>query len=120
MLAPLRSAFAGQLMVCDMKSSSEISPVNVEMTTEHCMHQMAVSDERGGIDHQSTNMLKSCCNDSGAYKSDCHSAITASLFMQRTQFSPVLINTDVLENTTHTLIVRALSPPSRPPLLLHS
>ncbi len=121
MLAPLRSAFAGQMMACDMKASlPEVSSADVAMSAEHCQQQIDLSTVEDPVEYQGNHMVKSCCNDDGACKSDCHFAITASLFMQQTQFSPALINTDVLENITNTLLVRALTPPSRPPLSLYS
>jgi len=126
MLAPLRSAFAGQLMVCDMKMSmSKAALVVDELTVDktaalakYCQDMMnsASLDER--VEYQT--MTKSCCDDGGACSVDCHSAVSISLFMQDADYSSALLNSVTFDNISSALLVRELIPPSRPPLSLYS
>ncbi len=133
--APLRSVFAGQLMVCDMKTSLSEAILVVDgmvHSAVHCQDNKANVSADDPIKyqgkfqgkyqskHQTKQMAKNCCNDDGVCKSDCHFAITASLLMQDIEYSPVLIDADVFENTSNNLIIRVLTPPSRPPLFLYS
>ena len=125
MLAPLRSAFAGQLMVCDMKMSisktasvvDEVA-VNKAVSAKHCQDMMdhAPTDER--VEYQT--MTKSCCDDGGACSVDCHSAVSVSLFMQDADYSSALLNSVTFDIISSALLVRELIPPSRPPLSLYS
>jgi len=86
------------------------------------MMDSAPADDR--IDYQSDHQInytaKSCCNDDGVCNSDCHFALSVSLSMQRADFSPVFLTTDIFENVSNALLVRELTPPSRPPLFLYS
>lgn len=125
MLSPLRSAFAGQLMFCDMKMSmsktalvvDEVT-VNKAVSAKHCHDMMdnAPADER--VEYQT--MTKSCCDDGGACSVDCHSAVSISLFMQDADYSSALLNSVTFDIISSALLVRELIPPSRPPLSLYS
>ncbi len=127
MIAPLRSAFAGQLMVCDMKMSSRMSSskalsvaVDAKMPAQHCVIQAESVSTEIRIESQGTHTANNCCNDDGACKSDCHFALSASLFIQHTDYSPALLNAHIIDNISNALLIRVLNPPSRPPLFLFS
>jgi hypothetical protein len=127
MIAPLRSVFATQLMACDMEVTQSPVTVGATSSAEHCRQVMgdlpmgnvsadSISADSVHGDHQAKN----CCNGNGACMSDCHFAISASLFIQNADYSPALLNTDIFDSVSSTLLVRELNPPSRPPLSLYS
>jgi len=123
MFAPLRSVFAMQLTSCDMNASSATD--DVVLSAAHCLYMTDSASADDRIDYQSNNQIdhtaKNCCSsDDGACNSECHFAVSASLFMQRADYSPVLLATVIIENVSTALLVRELNPPSRPPLSLHS
>lgn len=122
MFAPLRSAFAMQFMSCNMQpppTKAESSSMMVSPTTEHCQH-MSVDAPVDDSVYPVSHTVKSCCNGDAPCSSSCHFAISASLFLQAADYSPALINTDTFAIISNALLVRELSPPSRPPLSLHS
>lgn len=67
-------------------------------------------------DHQANN----CCSDNADCIYDCHFTISLSMFFQGADFLPVLLNTVVFDNISNTLLLRELSPLSKPPLTLYS
>ena len=115
MLLPLRGAFAMQLVACNMDDTS------ATMSLEHCQHKAALSASAGSVvkQHASTP-YKGCCSNGGACMSDCHFAMSASLLVTDSGYAPVLLATAVIATISNALVVRELSPPSRPPLTLHS
>jgi len=122
MFAPLRSVFAGQLMVCNMKTSSTNASsvvVDAALSAKHCLNMMdgATVDDR--VESQNNYSMKSCCDD-GACSSDCHVAAFVSLLMQAVDYSPTLLKAATFNMISSTLLVRELIPPSRPPLSLYS
>jgi hypothetical protein len=122
MFAPLRSVFAAQLMVCDMKSSSpEVSSaVDAALSVKHCVKMMDGSSADARNEYQNDQTAQSCCGDDGACKGDCHFAVSASLLMQGADYSPVFLGTATFDMISSALLVRELIPPSRPPLSLYS
>ena len=121
-IAPLRSVLAAQLMACDMKTAS----ADVVLSAEHCQHKAGLGSlmKIPASDLQDDLLIvkhtKSCCSTNSACMSDCHFAISASLLIQTAEYSPVLLVIDTFDNVSSSLIVRELSPPSRPPLSLYS
>ncbi len=82
------------------------------------MLDSATANDR--VNLQVNHAAKSCCSDDGPCNSSCHFSITASLFIQRADYSPALLNSDTFDIISSVLLVRELSPPSRPPLPLYS
>jgi hypothetical protein len=122
MFAPLRSVFSMQLMTCDMSASTSKAALSsiVMASAEHRQHMMdsAIIDDRDS--HQVDHMMKSCCDDDAPCKSHCHFSLSASLFLQRADYSPALLNAVTYDMISSALIVRELCPPSRPPLSPYS
>ncbi len=127
-LAPLRSVLASQLMACDMEETSAVVMAEAGDSMNHCehlSHDMSIdmpqdkqlSDDSAS--HKNTVQVTSCCSDDSC-KSNCHFAVSASLFIQNSEYLPMLFSTDVFETSVTTLLVRELSPPSRPPLSFYS
>ncbi|MBE9567712.1 MAG: hypothetical protein IMF14_03380 [Proteobacteria bacterium] len=122
MFAPLRSVFAMQLMACDMDTSSMAtvqSPAVKVLSSEHCRHMQGAeaTDTVSSNGHQ----VNRCCDDiSSACMADCHFSAPLSLYLQQVEYLPVLLKTETFENVANALIVRELTPPSRPPASLYS
>ncbi|MFV2004683.1 MAG: hypothetical protein ACC650_05715 [Gammaproteobacteria bacterium] len=125
MMAPLRSVLATQLMVCDMKADSLVT-AEASVSAKHCQHGIGNDSMSNASvlevqdDFQIGKQTKSCCSSNSACMSGCHFAISASLFIQPADYSPALLVIDTFDNVSSLLIVRELSPPSRPPLSLYS
>jgi len=125
MFAPLRSVLATQLMTCDIKATT----ADVVLSAEHSQFMMndllaadvSIDDQMDyQMDYQSGHTAKNCCGNNNACMSDCHFAMSASLFMQRAEYSPAFLNADTFDYDSSALLVRELNPPSRPPLSLNS
>ncbi len=118
MFAPLRTVFAGQLIVCDMQSKTSPVTADAASSAKHCQYMMdsAPADER--VEYQT--LAKSCCDDGGACSIDCHSAVSISLLMHDADYSAALLSSVTLDTISSALLVRELIPPSRPPLSLYS
>jgi len=78
------------------------------------------ADAKDDAVYSAGHAVKNCCNGDAPCSSSCHFAISASLFLQAADYSPSFINTDTFAIISSALLVRELSPPSRPPLSLHS
>jgi len=120
MFAPLRSAFAAQFTTCNMNADMASATESASNHQQHMMNSLQETVDQVNMTQADITQAKNCCGDKGACKSDCHIAISTSLFMQRVDYAPLLINTDTINNISSTLLVRELSPPSRPPLALYS
>ena len=142
MLAPLRSVFAMQYVACDMKSMPSSALADTVMTaaghSHHALAALSLADVSTGdvtsknivnradyqakqsANQQASQLSKDCCGNSNTCLSDCHFAISVSMFLQAVDYSPLLLNTDVFENVSITPLVRELSPLSNPPLHLYS
>jgi len=118
-VAPLRSVFAMQAMVCeDMSTELQQSRVtDSALPTDHCRTMMPVAGAApaAGLSAQSYN---TCCHDDGACKSDCHFTMSVSLPIYQGEYTAVLFGTETLDADSTILVVRELNPPFRPPLSL--
>jgi hypothetical protein len=121
-LAPLRSAMAAQQVPCDMadmdmgKTSMSVSDTVQASAQSHDMslHEMPadqIQTNQSAADHQC------CCCDSDCV-SNCDMGVTASLVMQASSYSPVYVNASNSISFKSEILVRALTPPSRPPAYL--
>ena len=110
-------------MVTDTTAAGSFS------SSGHCRHEMQVrlSDDAltdvqivDLVKYSSGSQAKSCCDNGGACMSDCHFAMSASLFIKLAEYTSALRHTDTFDVISGALLLRELSPPSRPPLSLHS
>ena len=123
MLTPLRAVMAVQSSHCDMaEMDMDVTALSISMAMpvqHHEMHDMS-SGEMSAIqvsDDQSAGNQQCCCCDSDC-ASNCDMSVTASLHMQASSYSPVYINTSNTTSFNSEVLVRALTPPSRPPAKL--
>jgi len=58
---------------------------------------------------------KQCCCCDNDCMSNCDMGVTASLFMQVSAYTPDFVKTTNSISYTSEILVRALTPPSRPP-----
>ncbi len=118
MFAPLRSAFAMESSHCDMDgdmssmSAQSMSP-GMQMNHEAMNHEQ-MNHEQMDLEQMNHDC---CCCDNGC-NSNCDMGTTASLLMQVSSYSPIFIKTDNIFISSPELQLRALTPPSRPPLTL--
>ena len=115
MFAPLRSVMAEQFSSCAMDEMST-------MSSENLLHQMHLSQTTVDVSvsepqasQQSTMQHDCCCCDGDNCASDCHMGMAASLFFQFSSYTPVYVNAANIALYASDLLVRALTPPSRPP-----
>ena len=113
MLAPVRSVMAMQQSHCDMDSDEMSEMMSSDVSMSHDMSAMMSSndttDQKSDINHHC------CCCDNGC-SGNCDMSIAASLLVQASSYSPVLLSIESLISKSPDLQVRALAPPSRPPL----
>jgi len=114
MFAPVRSALAIQQSHCDMDSEEMSEMMSSDVQEVHDMSAMTspdATDQNSDINHNC------CCCDSGC-AGNCDMSIVASLIIKPSSYSPVLLTAENLISNSPDLQVRALTPPSRPPLNL--
>jgi hypothetical protein len=97
---------------CDMDNEemSEMMSSDVQM-----VHDMSVMISPGGTDQSSDLNHDCCCCDNGC-AGNCDMSIAASLIIKPSSYSPVILTAESLISNSPELQVRALTPPSRPPL----
>lgn len=119
MLTPLRAVMAVQSSHCDM-AEMDMDVTTVSMSDQgHDMHDMS-SHEMSAMqvsDDQSAGNQQCCCCDSDC-ASNCDMNLTASLYMQASSYSPLYLSTSNSSAFNSEVLVRALTPPSRPPAKL--
>ena len=123
MLAPLRGVLAMQSAHCDMGDM----PASVQMQEDASapaydnvspdFSDMAAAYHHGDKSSQSMDH-KCCCCDANSCGSDCDMGMAVSLLMQVSSYSPIFVKAEKLSPSSQVLRVRALTPPSRPPLIL--
>ncbi len=128
-LAPLRSVFAMQLMVCDMENMSMqdtaavINSIDTDSSVAHLSSE-ATAEPAAYSGFSDTPQVQkdtaNCCSDVNGCKSDCGMGMTVSFVVPASTFNPVYIDIAAMVSVSLDPIVRTLSPPSRPPLYLHS
>ncbi|MBT8118517.1 MAG: hypothetical protein KJN89_02265 [Gammaproteobacteria bacterium] len=114
MFAPIRSAMAMQQPHCDM-DEMDMAETSMSMQ-EHAMHDMSsnadftdpMSNEHAGVS------VQCCCCDSDCV-SNCGIGVPVSLIIQVSDYSPVFVSTSRIQGYISPLLLRTLSPPSRPP-----
>ena len=120
MFAPMRSAFAMESSHCDM--DGDMGSMSAQsMSSGMQMSSVQDNSQMERMNHEPMNLEQMphdcCCCDDGC-NSNCDMGTTASLLIQVSSYSPVFIKTDNIFVSSPELQLRALTPPSRPPLIL--
>ena len=118
---------AVQLVPCDMADmdmevSADSMPESMAASMKgHDMHHMSshgMSSDQGTsaqtISDKAGSAHRCCCCDNGC-KSNCDMGISASLLIQASAYSPVFVKASSFTAFVSATLVRALTPPSRPP-----
>ena len=114
MFAPLRSVMADQQPHCDMEDM-DMSEMSMPMQ-DHAMHDMSSSadlTDKMSSEHADASVQCCCCDSDCA--SNCGIGVTVSLIIQASDYSPVFLSTSRIQGYISPLLLRTLSPPSRPP-----
>lgn len=125
MIAPVRGAMGMQESHCDMDvmSSEAMSSETMSSINSAAQHQTMgyeLSDHES-INKQTSENQKSvtnhqcCCCDGDNCAASCDMGMTVSLVMQESSYTPVFIAVTQTTKTSSPLLIRALTPPSRPP-----
>ena len=130
MFTPVRGVMAAQQTHCDMADMdmAEVAvSMNASMSTAmqgHEMHYMSSADMSAdlaadqaadlALTDQSVANKQCCCCDNDCM-SNCDMGVTASLVMQVSAYTPDFVKTTNSISYTSEILVRALTPPSRPP-----
>lgn len=142
MFAPMRSALAMPISHCDMDamvttSASPIVQKSVQKSNSVVLVASAASDDvshahshhkqqHSEHEQQESQQLASqqqpthCCCDASARTctGNCDIGFNLSLIMQLSPYTPVFVHTEKIFLSSTSLLLRVLSPPSRPPLAL--
>ncbi len=106
----MRSVFAMESSHCDMDGEMDM-PAQLLSVVQSSGYQ----DSNLQNDGQSKQMNESCCDDNGC-SSSCDMSMGASLLIQISSYSPVFVTVESIPAFSSELQLRALTPPSRPPL----
>ncbi len=117
MLAPLRSAFSAQFMLCNMNALPVVGDAPSVMHGMNMLDSTSADDDN---EYQSNQTAKNCCNGDGACKGDCHLAVSVSLLIHAADYSPTLLASGTFDTISSAVLMREQIPPSRPPLFLYS
>ena len=108
MLAPFRSVIAMSSPHCDM----------ADMSASHPMDSMS-SGKSMSHHHPDTSTIavkhKCCCCDTGNCAGNCDMGMSVSLLVQDTFYAPVIVAITASVIVSSDLLIRALTPLSRPP-----
>lgn len=132
MLAPVRGASAMQESQCNMDMAAAMidEAMNHEGMNHEGMNHEAMNHE--DMDHKSVaddsiskqtteNLINAathqccCCDGGGDCAMGCEMAMPVSLVLQASLFTPVYIAVTQSTKVSSTLLLRAPTPPSRPP-----
>ena len=114
MFAPIRSAMAAQQAHCDM-DEMDMSEMSMSMS----MHDMSSAADAIDlkIDENTVTDTQCCCCGNDCV-SNCEIGVSVSLVLQVSLYSPVFANASNIHSYTTDLLLRTLSPPSRPPAII--
>lgn len=117
MFAPIRSAMAAQQAHCDM-DEMDMSEMSMPMSM-HDMHDMSSADDPIDLTMaESTVSDTQCCCCANDCVSNCEIGVSVSLVLQVSVYLPVFANSSNIHSYTSDLLLRTLSPPSRPPAII--
>ena len=107
-MLPLRSVLAFDQTTCQMQGEASQEMV------DHSMHMMF---EVAQVD---TNEIHNCCSDSGmtCSNNDCGMGMSVSFIMESANPVPALTKTSLRTHVNNILVLRELTPPTRPPAYL--
>lgn len=135
MFAPLRGAIAVQQTHCDMNemampsAGDNVMPGHDmsghDMTAMNSMvavHQeMAYQESSHEFDQSSLQPDHQCCCCDGAdCAGNCDMGMTVSLLLQQSPYQPVFKGEAESATVSSTVLLRELTPPSRPPAKFHN
>lgn len=122
MFSPLRGAFAMESSHCDMAGGMDMSVQSssgfIRSSNDLNSNQIYQYQTHQQIDQAAEQMDNDCCCCDDSCNSNCDMRTTVSLLMQVSSYSPVFINTGNIFISSPELQLRALTPPSRPPLVI--
>lgn len=123
MFAPLRGVVAMQDTHCDMDEmsmSSSSADSSHEMMVSDEMHIMssidadALQQESGQSDHQC------CCCEGADCAANCDLGTVVSLVLQQSSYVPLFKDVSESISVSQNILIRELTPPSRPPATLYN
>ena len=118
-ITPLRAVTA-DVSGCKMKTADNVHTASMmsdhaaghHQTGQH--EQMTKADDSSAVSHQCC-----CCSDStSACAGNCDMGVTASLILQELSYSVAVLAVSESVITTSNILLRELTPPSRPPAAL--
>lgn len=137
MITPMRGLLAAQLTHCNMQDMN--SALSSELVHDMSSHDMTGHDMSGhdmsdhdmshyyssadddmvmpDADQQHSVNNKCCCCDDGC-NSQCDMGLSVVLILQVSDYMPVFVNAANSISVSPQVLVRALTPPSRPPAQL--
>lgn len=132
--APFRSVMALQTQACHsgedamashsdymsagMNDSDVLVSVQMDSHAHHQSMMMEKSAEADIVNADSSADVSAnqcCCDDHSNCQSGCDMGTMASLIVQQSLYSPILIDASESVMVPSSLLVRELTPPSRPP-----
>jgi len=121
MLAPMRTVLAAEQTHCDM-ADMDMSEMSVSTSTamqSHDMSKMSSIDMSTGqlVSGETAVKHQCCCCDNNCVDA-CDMGMSVSILMQASNYSPTFVDTRLFTSSSLSLVVRALTPPSRPPASL--
>jgi len=114
--APVRGAMALQQSHCDIDNEAMSEMMSSDVHMGHDMSMMASTDT---TDNSFDMNHAACCCDQGC-ANNCDMSTSLSMIMQSSSYVPVLKNSSETSAISTDVLVRALSPPSRPPAVLYN
>lgn len=120
MIAPFRGIMAMQDTHCDMDEmnmSSSVADTGHDMMASHDMSAMSFTQ---AIQQQSSQPGHQCCCCDGAdCVANCDIGTVVSLVLQQSSYIPLFKDVSESFVATQNILVRELTPPSRPPATLY-
>ncbi len=117
MVAPVPGAVAMQQAHCDMDDMTMSSSSDTLMPS----HDMAamLSPDAAQTDTMGQENHQCCCCDGADCAGNCDMGMTVPLLMQASSYQSVFKHGSDSISISENILVRALTPPSRPPANLH-
>jgi len=115
MITPLRSVMAEQNSHCNMdEMPAEMTTMSHSAAT-HSMHHAHFAMDKSENQQATHNC---CCCDGDSCGNNCEMSVTASILMRISNYAPVFVSSAETPYFSSNILVRALAPPTRPPLKL--
>ena len=103
-------------MNMDEMSMSMSMPMSMQGHDMHAMHDISSTDDPADLttEQQVVSSAQCCCCGNDCV-SNCDVSVSVSLIMQASAYSPVFVNASNTDHYISDLLLRTLTPPSRPP-----